>query len=441
MGLRYIAGECQVNSSTEVAAQLSPTGAWPRRYTVVALLALATAICYIDRVNISIAIIPLARDKGYDAVASGLILSSFFWGYIGPQMLGGWLADRFGGKRVLTGGVVMWSLGTLLTPASAGSSFSALLAMRALLGIGESVHFPAVHSIAARWTVASERSRAIALYVSGVSFGTAVALLASPMIVLSLGWPAVFYISGVLGVVWLLAWLLKAADAPENCLGVTAQELAVIQTDRPSAPLANSIPWAAILRERTVWAIVIAHVCNNFGGYIILLWLPSYLHKAFGVPMERLGSYSIIPWLAAFCVGNLSGWVADGLRRRGVTTTGVRKLMQGVAFTLGAVPMILLPIADSPLTAITLVTIATGGAAFGVAGFAGNHLDIAPQYAGILMGLSNTFAQLPGIVGVALTGFIVKLTHSFAGAFYLIAVIYAIGMVGYLSMGSGERKF
>jgi MFS transporter, ACS family, solute carrier family 17 (sodium-dependent inorganic phosphate cotransporter), other len=428
------------NSATGLEAEIAQTGGWPRRYTVVALLALATAICYVDRVNISIAIIPLARDRGYDAAATGLILSSFFWGYIGPQMLGGWLADRFGGKRVLTLGVVLWSLGTLLTPAAAEISFGALLAMRAALGLGESVHFPTVHSLAARWTIASERSRAISLYVSGVSFGTAAALLASPMIVLRLGWPAVFYISGVLGVIWLVAWLLKAADVPEKCAGVTAQELAMIRAERPQAPLAESIPWAAILREKNVWAIVIAHVCNNFGGYIILLWLPSYLHKIFGVPMERLGSYSIVPWIAAFCVGNLSGWIADGLRKRGMTMTGVRKLMQGAAFTLGAVPMLLLPLADSALVATALVTIATGGAAFGVAGFAANHLDLAPQYAGILMGLSNTFAQVPGIVGVALTGFIVKLTHSFAGAFYLIAVIYMVGMACYLTMGSGERR-
>jgi MFS transporter, ACS family, solute carrier family 17 (sodium-dependent inorganic phosphate cotransporter), other len=102
--------------------------------------------------------------------------------------------------------------------------------------------------------------------------------------------------------------------------------------------------------------------------------------------------------------------------------------------------MLLLPLANSPLVAIALVTVATGGGAFGVAGFAANHLDIAPRYAGILMGLSNTFTQLPGIVGVALTGFIVNLTHSFAGAFYLIAVIYMTGMLCYLTMGSGERR-
>ena len=260
------------------------------------------------------------------------------------------------------------------------------------------------------------------------------------MIVLSLGWPAVFYVSGVLGAIWLVVWLLKAADVPEECAGVTGPELAMIVADRPQAPLAESIPWMAILRERSVWAIVIAHVCNNFGGYIILLWLPSYLHKIFGVPMERLGSYSIIPWIAAFCIGNLSGWIADGLRKRGMTMTGVRKLMQTAAFILGALPMLLLPLANSALVATVMVTVATGGAAFGVAGFAANHLDVAPRYAGILMGLSNTFAQLPGIVGVALTGFIVNLTHSFAGAFYLIALIYTVGMVCYLAMGSGERR-
>jgi MFS transporter, ACS family, solute carrier family 17 (sodium-dependent inorganic phosphate cotransporter), other len=440
MGAHYIGANIHMNPSAPVEAEITLPAGWPRRYTVVVLLALATAICYVDRVNISIAIIPLAHDRGYDAATTGLILSSFFWGYIGPQMLGGWLADRFGGKSVLSVGVLLWSLGTLLTPAAAGISFGALLAMRAVLGLGESVHFPTVHSLAARWTISSERSRAISLYVSSVSLGTAIALLVSPLIVLSLGWQAVFYISGVLGVIWLVVWLVKAADVPEKCAGVTAQELTMIRADRPEAPLAQSIPWAAILREKNIWAIVIAHVCNNFGGYIVLLWLPTYLHRIFDVPMERLGNYSIIPWIAAFGIGNLSGWIADGLRKRGLTMTGVRKLMQGAAFTLGAISMILLPLASSALMATVLITIATGGMALGVAGFAANHLDIAPQYAGILMGLSNTFAQLPGIVGVALTGLIVDLTHSFAAVFYLIALIYITGMICYLMMGSGERR-
>ena len=108
---------------------------WPRRYTVIILFALSTVLCYIDRVNISIAIIPLAHAKGYSEAERGLILSSFFWGYLGPQLLGGWLADRFGGKRVLGAGVALWSIATFLTPI-ATASFGLLLFMRGALGAG-----------------------------------------------------------------------------------------------------------------------------------------------------------------------------------------------------------------------------------------------------------------------------------------------------------------
>ncbi|MGH7879973.1 MAG: MFS transporter, partial [Candidatus Binataceae bacterium] len=227
---------------------------WPRRYTVVALFAAATALCYVDRVNISIAIIPLAHDKGYDAAARGLILSAFFWGYLSPQMLGGWVADRFGGKRVLAAGVALWSLATFLTPPAAAISFGILLLTRAALGAGEAINFPAVHSLAARWTLEAERSRAIALHFSGVAFGTIVALLTSPLIVIKLGWPAVFYISGAGGIIWLAAWWMKAADSPADCPGVSPAELELMESENRDNSLAPAIPWRSILGEKAVWA-------------------------------------------------------------------------------------------------------------------------------------------------------------------------------------------
>jgi ACS family sodium-dependent inorganic phosphate cotransporter len=414
--------------------------AWPRRYTVVLLFALATALCYIDRVNISIAIIPLARAKGYDPAAKGLVLSAFFWGYLWLQMPGGWVADRFGGKKILMAGVALWSLATFFTPLSASLSFGTLLLMRALLGAGEAVNFPAVHSIAARWTIASERARAISLHFSGVAFGTVIALLVSPALVIWLGWPSVFYISGSLGLIWLVLWQLKAADGPEDCPGVSVHEMGVIQAGRTDVTLAESIPWKRILSEPAVWAIVIAHLCNNFGFYIILLWLPSYLTRTFNVPMARLGFLSVIPWIVAFILQNSSGWVADKLNQRGLALTTVRKLLQVSAFAIGATPLLFLPHAHSPAMAVTLVTLSIGGTALGAGGFAVNHLDVAPRYAGILMGLSNTFATLPGIIGVAATGFIVEATGSFAAVFYLTVGIYLIGGVCYLILGSGERK-
>jgi MFS transporter, ACS family, solute carrier family 17 (sodium-dependent inorganic phosphate cotransporter), other len=422
------------------AGRTRPRG-WPRRYTVVVLFALATALCFIDRVNISIAIIPLAREKGYDAAAKGLVLSSFFWGYLWLQLLGGWMADRFGGKRVLAAGVALWSLATFLTPPAASISFGALLAMRAMLGAGEALNFPAVHSIAARWTIGSERARAIALHFSGIDLGTMIALLISPVIVIALGWPAVFYISGALGLVWLVAWQLKAADGPEECRGVSSDELALIMAERATeVSLADRIPWRRILSERAVWAIVIAHLCNNFGFFIILLWLPSYLSKTFGVPMERLGAFSVIPWTAAFIMHNTSGWLADSLCKRGMQLGTVRKLMQGLGFAIGSLPLMVLPLAHSPAMAVALITISIGGTSLDGGGFLVNHLDVAPRYAGVLMGISNTAATIPGIIGVAATGFIVQATNSFAAVFYLTAIIYAIGGVCYVAMASGDRK-
>ncbi len=113
---------------------------WPRRYTVVGLFFLATVLCYIDRVSISVAIIPLARDRGYNGATQGIILSAFFWGYLWPQLLGGWMSDRFGGRRVLAFGVALWSLATLLTP-PASMAFGLLIAARVLLGLGEGRQF------------------------------------------------------------------------------------------------------------------------------------------------------------------------------------------------------------------------------------------------------------------------------------------------------------
>ncbi|HVA80532.1 MAG TPA: MFS transporter, partial [Candidatus Binataceae bacterium] len=230
----------------------------PRRYTIVALYFLATVLCYVDRVSISVAIIPLARRFSYGAGAQGVILSAFFWGYFCTQLAGGWMADRFGGRRVLGAGVAAWSLATLLTPAAAAISFAALFAIRVALGLGEGVNFPAIHSLTARWMLATERARALSLNFSGMYLGTVLALLASPVIIGAFGWPALFYISGALGLVWVAAWMLGADDRPEDSRRISVAELARISVSRNAEPRAAAVPWAKIARERAVWAIVLA---------------------------------------------------------------------------------------------------------------------------------------------------------------------------------------
>jgi len=425
--------------SISAEATVAMAARWPRRYTVVILFALSTVLCYVDRVNISIAIIPLAHAKGYSEAERGLILSSFFWGYLWFQLPGGLLADRFGGKRVLGAGVALWSIATFLTPI-ATASFGLLLFMRGALGAGEAVNFPAIHSIAARWTPASERARAISLHLSGTALGTIIALLASPPIIIAFGWEAVFYISGLTGLLWLAMWWWKAADTPERSAGVSAAELAEIRAGRSEVDAAEAIPWRRICREPAVWAIVMAHLCNNFGFYILLLWLPSYLDHTFHVPLKNLGVMAVVPYLAAFVVSNCGGWLADGLQRRGMRMTAVRKMLVTIGFSLGSTAVCAMPFAHSAVYAVMLATLAIGGTALGTGGWGVNHLDVAPRYAGILMGISNTFATLPGIIGVAATGFIVQATGSYSGAFYLAAAVYLVGLVAFDVWGSGERK-
>jgi MFS transporter, ACS family, solute carrier family 17 (sodium-dependent inorganic phosphate cotransporter), other len=413
---------------------------WPRRFTVVALFFLATMLCYVDRVSIGVAIIPLAREMGYDSAAQGFVLSAFFWGYMWPQLAGGILADRFGGRRVLAAGVAIWSLATFMTPAAAKISFELLLAVRVLLGLGEGVNFPAIHSLAARWTPAGERARVIALNFSGMHLGTVIAFVLSPPIIIAFGWPALFYLSGIAGAVWVAAWMLKAADRPEDVRDLSPDELETITAGRGAEARARRVPWLRIAREPAVWAIVLAHFCSNFGFNILLLWLPTYLNHTFGVRLERVGALSLVPWIATFAVINAGGFAADAMLRRGVRAGTVRKLMQTSAFALGALPLLALPAARSPWNAVTLVALSAAASGLGNSGFGVNHLDVGPTYAGVLMGISNTIATIPGIVGVAAAGFIVQATSSFAAVFYLIAAVYAAGLVGYLAWASGEQR-
>jgi MFS transporter, ACS family, solute carrier family 17 (sodium-dependent inorganic phosphate cotransporter), other len=427
-------------SSARSPAPAPPHAGWPRRYTVVALFTLATVLCYVDRVSISVAIIPLARQHHYDAALQGLILSAFFWGYLWPQLAGGFLADRFGGRRVLAAGVAMWSLATFATPAAAEASFGALLAARVLLGFGEAVNFPAIHSLTARWMLPQERSRAISLNFSGMYLGTVLAFVASPPIIVALGWPALFYISGAIGLLWVAVWMLKAADRPEALGSIAPEELAQIVAARNAEPRAGAVPWAAIAREPAVWAIILAHFCSNFGFNILLLWLPTYLSHQFDVTLARVGVWSLAPWIATFATANAGGWLADGMIKRGVATGATRKLLQSAAFGFGALPLMVLPLARSPLEAIALVTVSAAASGLGFSGYGVNHIDVGPTYAGVLMGISNTIAAVPGIVGVAAAGFILRATNSFAAVFYLIAAVYLVGLIGYASLASGERK-
>jgi len=404
---------------------------------VVLLCFFATFICYIDRVNISVAIIPMAEQFGWTDTERGIVLSSFFVGYLVTQVLGGSLAARLGGKAVLGFGVLWWSLFTMLTPLSAMTSFPVLIAVRILMGLGEGVAFPATYNLLGRWVPPEERTRAASFNLSAIPMGTLLAVSTTPVIALTFGWPAVFYIFGAVGFIWFGFWWKLAADRP--AVQTDSRQATRQVKDAAADAEERKVPWRRILRQRSVWAIIVAHFCNNWGLYVLLAWLPSYFSSQLGINLRAVWIYVSLPWIANFLVANLAGWLGDQMVISGMSVTVVRKALQVVGSAGPAIALIALAGTSSPNAAVALLTIALGLGAFSYAGFASNHLDISPQHAGAIFGISNTAGTIPGIIGVALTGVLVDQTGSYASAFYVTAGIYFFGLAFYLVFATGKK--
>lgn len=415
---------------------------WPRRNTLVGLCFCSTFICYIDRVNISVTIIPMSQELGWDPARQGIALSAFFVGYLLTQIVGGRMADRYGGKIVLGLAVLLWSFFTILTPPAAYLGFAALLLARIAMGVGEGVTFPSVYSMFARWVPARERTRAFAFNASGIPLGTVFALLATPWIVIHWGWQWAFYAFGAAGVVWYGFWQWKAAATPSEHRTMSQRERDLIHREASVSEYAPTPPsWRELLSCRPMWAIIVAHFSNNWALYVLLTWLPTYVVQGLGVDFEVVGLYAMMPQLSGFICLNMAGWVTDKLIMRGLDVTFVRKLMQTIGFGGIAIALLLIGQVESAVLAITVMTIGNGIGAFAVGGFGVNHLDIAPRHAGTLMGLSNTVATIPGIVGVYITGLILAWTNSWAIVFGVTAGVILFGLVFYLIFASGKRVF
>ncbi len=393
---------------------------------VVALLCAAVFISYIDRTNISVGAIAMRLQFGWNETQKGIVLSSFYVGYISLMLASGALANRFGGKIVLGAAVLWWSLFTMLTPVAASASLPLLVAARIALGLGEAAVFPASMNMIGRCVPVSQRSRAVALVTSSLYAGTVFALPVTGWLVQSYGWPVPFLLFGAIGLVWAAAWFANVEAGS--------------RIEAPASAEPIPIPWSRLLKLPAVWAIVVAHFCSNWPLYLMSAWLPSYFARTFGVSLMNAGLLSAAPSLSAFMMANVAGYFADRLLHAGRSATFVRKLMQTVGLCAGAVFLLLLPGADSVKIGLILACCAAGSFAITTSGFAPNSLDIAPHHADVIWGISNTFATLPGIFGVFLTGWLVDHTGSFAAPFFVTTGVSCFGALVFLVFASGERQ-
>lgn len=419
---------------------VAPGRRWPSRYRLIALCVMAVFVCYIDRVNISVAAIAMQEELGWSDTTKGLVMSSFFIGYMLFMAPAGWLANRIGGRRVLGFAVVWWSLWTMLTPPAAMASLAVLVVARIALGLGEAATFPAIYNLYGRWVPTEERTRAVSLMVSAIPLGTLCALMTTGWIIDRFGWPAVFYLFGALGILWALAWYPFTHDRPADDPRMAPAERELLARNAAAeAASREPVPWGRLLRAPAVWALIINHLCANWVFYMLLAWLPSYFRTQLGLSIAQSGIYAAGPWLSMFAVGTFAGWFADRLVKRGVDLTLIRKTMQVLGLGGAAAFMLAARDVSSVNLAFALMCGALGTLSFTWAGFLPNHLEIAPKYADVLMGITNTAGTVPGVIGVAVTGWLVDTTGTYTAAFMLAAAVNIVGAVVWLVFGTAKE--
>jgi len=404
----------------------------------------------IDRIAISIAIIPMAEDNGWSPTVQGAVMSAFFLGYVTLQIPAGYLSDRFGGKWVLGLGVLFWSLFTLLTPASAALGITVLLACRFLMGVAEAVTWPSIYSLYSRWVHPNRRASAVGLMNSGISGGAVIALICTPWLISVWSWQGAFYLYGVLGILWFAVWAPLARSRPADktdwdtadaVLATAEAGSAADQNDVSAQPVYPRLTVRGMLRSRAVWAVAVAHICINWSLYLVLSWFPTFVNRELGADLQLAGFLALAPTIVSLVMAPLAGRLFDRLVAKGRDRLKVRRVMQSLAFVGITAAMMAITLTDSLVLSVTVITLSNALTAFSIGGFATNHLDIAPNQSGLLMGVTNTLAAVSSSASVFVSGWIQDLSGGWDAVFLTAAGVSVFGAVIYGSLSGVEREF
>src|SRR5271170_6059947 len=271
------------------------------RWYVLLLISVMYLITYLDRVNISTAAPQISKEFGFNNITMGFIFSAFVWAYALFQVPGGWLSDRFGARTVLGTIVAYWSIMTAAT--AVAFSATSFIVIRFLFGVGEAGAFPGATRAMQLWYPREERGLVQGLTHSASRRGAAIAPPLVVLIITTLGWRWVFYISGAIGFIWAAWWYLSYRNLPEEHGMVNRAELARIRGFDESGKIkeahvekkAANVPWGTLLRSPNMWAIMCAYFTYVYCLYIFLTWLPSYLVDARHFTLLKVGILASLP--------------------------------------------------------------------------------------------------------------------------------------------------
>uniref|UniRef100_A0A1B6MM37 Major facilitator superfamily (MFS) profile domain-containing protein n=1 Tax=Graphocephala atropunctata TaxID=36148 RepID=A0A1B6MM37_9HEMI len=306
--------------------------------------------------------------------------------------------------------------------------------------------FPCIHAVWAQWAPAQERSLMAASAFSGMYLGAMLGMTVCGFTAATLGWPSVFYITGGVGLLWYVVWLVVVKDYPQDDPYISSEELKYIkQSVGNNNTEAKKVkhPWNKFLTSMPVWAIIVAHTCENWGFYTLLTQLPMFLKDIFNFQLAKAGFMSSLPYLAVAITVPFGAALADCLKKRNVlSTTRALKLFTSGAFCCQTVCMSLAGHMTTENNVVACLVLAISFEGISWSAFSVNHLEIAPQHASVLMGITNTAASLPGIISPLVTGYIVTsgTVEQWRIVLYISSSIYMFGAVFYWLFASGERQ-
>nr|CAD7199800.1 unnamed protein product [Timema douglasi] len=354
----------------------------------------------------------MAGTFDWDERTQGLILSSFFWGYVVTHLPGGMLAERFGGKYSLGLGILSTAVLTLLTPLAAtygGANW--LIAVRILEGLGEGSTFPAMNALLAQWAPPSERSRIGSLVFAGAQIGTVVSTALSGALLhyTSWGWPSVFYTFGLMGVLWFILWVLLCYNDPSSHPFISDEEKKYLDETLGSTDRGKDmtpVPWKAILTSVPLWGLIVAQIGHDWGFFTMVTDLPKYMRDVMKFNIGQNGYLSALPYLIMWFVSLGSGCLADWMiAHNKLSVTNTRKIFTSIASIGPSIGIIAASYAGCDRTAaVVLFTIGMALMGTFYPGMKVNALDLSPNYAGTLMAIVNGIGALSGIITPYLVG-------------------------------------
>lgn len=416
------------------------------RWNILVLVMLATGLTYLDRVNLSIAGHSIESEMHFSTVTMGWIFSAFLLGYALMQVPGGWAADRFGPRRVLAVAILWWSAFTILTGLAPGLAVArwmgvvaAFMMVRFFVGVGEAACSPTNNKIVANWMGSHTRGLGTSFSILGIGLGGAMTPPLIAWIMQRWGWQASFYICGVIGVAFAAFWYFYVRNRPEEHPGVNEGELLLIESQRPTAREVSSrqaVPWRKLLRNRSVWGLLLGYFCQGYPIYFYYTWLFIYLVKVRGLTVEQGGVWGTLPYLSIALLAPFGGVFSDRVSRRFGKTPGRRSAVWLGMFA-SALFLWLGSRAAGSTAAILLLAAASGSNMFAATTFWASCIDLTEQFAGSLSGLMNMFGNLGGWLSPIVTAYVAT-RFGWEQALDLAAIVTACAGVCFALVSAGR---